>query len=219
MRQRIIVMSNIEDIELIRMTLERESEEKTRAQLPLEVAIEAIRLVEAGGVFVPKNGLSAPNEGLHSHSLPVRRPLWKRLQGKSKHRLRPVCPAVRRPDRELGAIALAGVIAAALLLAGILARAAGLRADDVVFIAVGIVPGAVIGGRLGYLIVHSGYYGSSRASSGSDRRRAGARAGRRRRLPDRGLRGQPAGARSGAGCTSPSCRCCSRSAPGSWRWS
>ena len=62
-----------------------------------------------------------------------------------------------------GAIALAGVIAAALLLAGILARAAGLRADDVVFIAVGIVPGAVIGGRLGYLIVHSGYYGSTPA--------------------------------------------------------
>ena len=60
-----------------------------------------------------------------------------------------------------GAIALAGVIAAALLLAGILARAAGLRADDVVFIAVGIVPGAVIGGRLGYLIVHSSYYGST----------------------------------------------------------
>jgi len=62
-----------------------------------------------------------------------------------------------------GAIALAGVIAAALLLAGILARAAGLRADDVVFIAVGIVPGAVIGGRLGYLIVHSSYYGATPA--------------------------------------------------------
>jgi phosphatidylglycerol:prolipoprotein diacylglycerol transferase len=62
-----------------------------------------------------------------------------------------------------GAIALAGVIAAALLLAGILARAAGLRADDVVFIAVGIVPGAVIGGRVGYLIVHSSYYGATPA--------------------------------------------------------
>lgn len=62
-----------------------------------------------------------------------------------------------------GAIALAGVIAAALLLAGILARAAGLRADDVVFIAVGIVPGAIIGGRVGYLIVHSSYYGSTPA--------------------------------------------------------
>jgi phosphatidylglycerol---prolipoprotein diacylglyceryl transferase len=53
-----------------------------------------------------------------------------------------------------GAIALAVVIAAALILAGVLARGAGLRGDDVVFITVGIVPGAVIGGRLGYLLLH-----------------------------------------------------------------
>lgn len=58
-----------------------------------------------------------------------------------------------------GAIALTAVIVAALALAGILARAGGFRADDVVFIAVGIVPGAVIGGRVGYLIVHASYYG------------------------------------------------------------
>jgi len=62
-----------------------------------------------------------------------------------------------------GAIALTAVIVAALVLAGILARAGGLRADDVVFIAVGIVPGAVVAGRLGYLIVHQGYYGSAPA--------------------------------------------------------
>lgn len=60
-----------------------------------------------------------------------------------------------------GAIALAGVIVAALLLAGLLARADGLRMDDVAFVAVGIVPGAVVGGRLGYLIVHAGYYGAT----------------------------------------------------------
>jgi phosphatidylglycerol---prolipoprotein diacylglyceryl transferase len=60
-----------------------------------------------------------------------------------------------------GVIALAVSIVAALLLAGVLARAGGLRADDVVFLAVGIVPGAVIGGRLGYLIIHAGYYGSA----------------------------------------------------------
>jgi phosphatidylglycerol:prolipoprotein diacylglycerol transferase len=60
-----------------------------------------------------------------------------------------------------GVIALAIAIAAALLLAGVLARAGGLRADDVAFLAVGIVPGAVIGGRLGYLIIHAGYYGSA----------------------------------------------------------
>ena len=35
--------------------------------LPLEVAIEAIRLVEAGGVFVPASSLMAPSEGLHGH--------------------------------------------------------------------------------------------------------------------------------------------------------
>ena len=59
-----------------------------------------------------------------------------------------------------GAIALAVVIVAALLLAGLLARAGGLRADDVVFVAVGIVPGAVIGGRIGYLLLHASYFGS-----------------------------------------------------------
>ena len=59
-----------------------------------------------------------------------------------------------------GAIALTATIVAALVVAGLLARAGGLRPDDVVFIAVGIVPGAVIGGRLGYLILHASYYGS-----------------------------------------------------------
>ena len=60
-----------------------------------------------------------------------------------------------------GTIALAGVIVAALLLAGILARSGGLRPDDVAFVAVGIVPGAVVGGRLGFLILHAGFYGSA----------------------------------------------------------
>jgi prolipoprotein diacylglyceryltransferase len=60
-----------------------------------------------------------------------------------------------------GTLALAAVIVAALVLAGILARAARLRADDVVFIAVGIVPGAIVGGRLGYAILHWAYVASS----------------------------------------------------------
>jgi phosphatidylglycerol:prolipoprotein diacylglycerol transferase len=60
-----------------------------------------------------------------------------------------------------GAIALAAVIVAALLLAGLLARVGGLRPDDVAFVAIGIVPGAVIGGRVGYLILHANYYGST----------------------------------------------------------
>jgi prolipoprotein diacylglyceryltransferase len=46
------------------------------------------------------------------------------------------------------------------VLAGVLARSGGLRADDVPFIAVGIVPGAVIGGRIGYFLLHSDYLGS-----------------------------------------------------------
>ncbi|MEA2619318.1 MAG: Prolipoprotein diacylglyceryl transferase [Chloroflexota bacterium] len=60
-----------------------------------------------------------------------------------------------------GTIALAGVIVVALVLAGLLARSGGLRPDDVAFVAVGIVPGAVIGGRLGSLILHSGFYGAA----------------------------------------------------------
>jgi len=60
-----------------------------------------------------------------------------------------------------GALALAAVIVAALVLAGLLARARGLRPDDVVFIAVGIVPGAVIGGRIGYLLLHWDFFGSA----------------------------------------------------------
>jgi prolipoprotein diacylglyceryltransferase len=58
-------------------------------------------------------------------------------------------------------IALAGIIVAALVLAGLLARSGGLRADDVAFVAVGIVPGAVVGGRLGYLLLHASYFGST----------------------------------------------------------
>jgi phosphatidylglycerol:prolipoprotein diacylglycerol transferase len=60
-----------------------------------------------------------------------------------------------------GTIALVAVIVAALVLAGVLARRVGLRADDVAFVAIGVVPGAVIGGRLGYVIAHPGALGSS----------------------------------------------------------
>ena len=60
-----------------------------------------------------------------------------------------------------GTIALAGVIVVALVLAGLLARSGGLRPDDVAFVTVGIVPGAVVGGRLGFLILHAGFYGAA----------------------------------------------------------
>ncbi len=60
-----------------------------------------------------------------------------------------------------GSIALVAVLVASLVVAGILARSGGLRADDVAFIAVGVVPGAIIGGRIGYALLHASYYGAS----------------------------------------------------------
>jgi len=60
-----------------------------------------------------------------------------------------------------GSIALVGVLIAALVVAGLFARAGDLRPDDVAFVAVGIVPGAVVGARLGYLIMHQGTFGSA----------------------------------------------------------
>lgn len=58
-----------------------------------------------------------------------------------------------------GVLALAGALIASLLLAGLLARGAGLRADDLAFIAIGAVPGAVVGGRLGYVLLHWDVFG------------------------------------------------------------
>lgn len=57
-------------------------------------------------------------------------------------------------------VALAVVIAAALIAAGWTARRVELRPDDLLIITVGIVPGAVIGGRLGFVLLHPDYYGS-----------------------------------------------------------
>ncbi len=59
-----------------------------------------------------------------------------------------------------GVLALAGVLIVSLVLAGLLARSAGVRSDDLAFIAVGAVPGAVVGGRLGYVLLHWDYYGT-----------------------------------------------------------
>jgi prolipoprotein diacylglyceryltransferase len=59
-----------------------------------------------------------------------------------------------------GVLALAGVLIVSLVLAGLLARASELRADDLAFIAIGAVPGAVVGGRLGYALLHWDYFGS-----------------------------------------------------------
>ena len=55
-------------------------------------------------------------------------------------------------------VALAAAIAATLLLAALIARRGTLRLDDLLFIAVGTVPGAVIAGRIGYILLHVEYY-------------------------------------------------------------
>ena len=55
-------------------------------------------------------------------------------------------------------VALAVVIATALVLAALMARRDGLRADDLLYIAVGTVPGAVIGGRIGYVLLHLDFF-------------------------------------------------------------
>lgn len=56
-------------------------------------------------------------------------------------------------------IGVAGSIFAALVVAGLAARAHDLRLDDLLFIVLGIVPGAVIGGRLGYVFLHPAWFG------------------------------------------------------------
>lgn len=50
-------------------------------------------------------------------------------------------------------LALATIVAVALIAAARRTRTAGLRADDLLYLAVGAVPGAVVGGRLGYAML------------------------------------------------------------------
>ncbi|MBI3751824.1 MAG: prolipoprotein diacylglyceryl transferase [Chloroflexi bacterium] len=71
-------------------------------------------------------------------------------------------------------IALAAILLAGLLLGARIGRitpavgpyvpAPGLRPDDLLFIAVGAVPGALLGGRLGYVLDHLDYYRANPAS-------------------------------------------------------
>jgi prolipoprotein diacylglyceryltransferase len=56
-------------------------------------------------------------------------------------------------------LALAAVIAACLIAAGWRTRGAELRADDLLFIVIGAVPGAIVLGRLGYAIDHWDAFG------------------------------------------------------------
>ncbi len=86
-------------------------------------------------------------------------------------------PLVRLGDRVVRweTVAIAGAVLLALVVAGVLAGRAGLpadpddpsarerhlRRDDLLLIVVGIVPGAVIGGRIAYVIQHLDYYRSN----------------------------------------------------------
>jgi phosphatidylglycerol:prolipoprotein diacylglycerol transferase len=45
-----------------------------------------------------------------------------------------------------------------LLVAGAMARSAGARPDDLLFVVLGIVPGAVVGGRIGYVLLHPSFF-------------------------------------------------------------
>lgn len=58
----------------------------------------------------------------------------------------------------LETLAIAAVILGAILLAGLGARAMELRPDDLLFVVLGIVPGAVVGGRLGYVLLHLEFF-------------------------------------------------------------
>jgi len=68
----------------------------------------------------------------------------------------------------LETIALAAILLAGLVLAAVIGRrtpavgpyvpAPGLRPDDLIFIAIGAIPGAAVGARLGYVLDHLDYY-------------------------------------------------------------
>ncbi len=85
-------------------------------------------------------------------------------------------PYLRLDDRAIRweTLALAGAILVALVLAALIAGrtpaggdlsvrrtpagADHLRRDDLLFIVLGVVPGAILGGRLGYVLLHLDYY-------------------------------------------------------------
>jgi phosphatidylglycerol---prolipoprotein diacylglyceryl transferase len=55
-------------------------------------------------------------------------------------------------------IGVAVAIFVAIALAAIGARTMELRADDLLFVVLGVVPGAVVGGRIGYVLLHPAYF-------------------------------------------------------------
>jgi phosphatidylglycerol:prolipoprotein diacylglycerol transferase len=61
-------------------------------------------------------------------------------------------------------LGVAGAIFVALIVAAIGARSLELRADDLIFVVLGIVPGAVVGGRLGYVLLHPAFFTANPAA-------------------------------------------------------
>jgi phosphatidylglycerol:prolipoprotein diacylglycerol transferase len=55
-------------------------------------------------------------------------------------------------------VAIAVAIFVSVVLAGVAARSSRLRVDDLLFVILGIVPGAVVGGRLGYVLLHPAFF-------------------------------------------------------------
>jgi len=77
--------------------------------------------------------------------------------------------SVRIETVALAVVILAGIVLAARIgqltpAVGPYVPAPGLRPDDLIFIIVGAVPGAIIGGRLGYVLVHLDYYSTHTAA-------------------------------------------------------
>jgi phosphatidylglycerol:prolipoprotein diacylglycerol transferase len=85
-------------------------------------------------------------------------------------------PVLRLGDLEVrvATVALAGILLTGLLLAARIGRLTPqpgpyvppppLRLDDIPFLVLGIVPGAVIGGRLEYVLIHLDYYAANPAA-------------------------------------------------------
>ncbi len=75
-------------------------------------------------------------------------------------------PSLRVGDTavRLETLAIAAAIFAAIVVAAIGARAMELRADDLLFVVLGIVPGAVVGGRIGYVLLHAEFFAASPAA-------------------------------------------------------
>jgi phosphatidylglycerol:prolipoprotein diacylglycerol transferase len=91
-------------------------------------------------------------------------------------------PIVRLGDNgvRLETLGLTAAVCVAIVLAALLAgrtapdhprtpawarsEDAHLRRDDLLFIVLGIVPGAVVGGRLGYLLLHADYYAANQGT-------------------------------------------------------